>query len=114
DLAALDIRRDQVDDLDPGLEDLDVRREVAEARGIAVNGPALDIRRCRFPLVDRVADDVPQAPEGRLPDRNGDRPPGILDLEPAGQAARGVHRHGANTVVAEVLLYLGDQLAAVR
>src|SRR5947209_4927116 len=45
DLAALDVRGEQVDDLDPGLEDLDLRRQVLEGRRVAVDPPALaDLR----------------------------------------------------------------------
>ena len=54
DLAALDVRRDQVDALEAGLEDLDLRREVAERRRIAVDRPALDVRRRRRLAVDRL------------------------------------------------------------
>src|SRR5262249_9557856 len=41
DLAALDEGRDQVDDLEPGLEDLELRREVTEDRWLTVDRPAL-------------------------------------------------------------------------
>ncbi len=49
DLAAADVRRDQVDDLDARLEDLDRRGELAEGRRVAVDRPALALRRppCR-------------------------------------------------------------------
>ena len=49
DLAALHERGDQVDDLDPGLEDLDLRREVAERGRVAVDRPALDVPRASGP-----------------------------------------------------------------
>src|SRR6185503_6314940 len=41
DLAALHVRSEQVDDLDPGLEDLRRRLQLFEARRVAVNRPAL-------------------------------------------------------------------------
>ena len=44
DLAALDVRRDQVDALEARLEDLDLRRQVAERRRIAMDRPALGVR----------------------------------------------------------------------
>ena len=39
--AALDIRGQQIDDLDARLEDLDLRRHVAEVRRSPVDRPAL-------------------------------------------------------------------------
>ena len=41
DLAALDVRGEQVDDLDAGLEHLGLGLELVEGRGLAVDGPAL-------------------------------------------------------------------------
>ena len=48
-------------------------------------------------------------PESRLTDGNGDRLTGVLDREPAREAVRGVHGHGPDAIVAEVLLHLRDQ-----
>ncbi len=73
DLPASDERRDQVDHLDPGLEDLHLRREVAECGWVAVNRPALHALR-RGPLVvDGIARHVPEATERRVADRDRDR-----------------------------------------
>ena len=49
DLAALHERRDQVDHLDAGLEDLGLGLEIHELRRLAVDGPALGVRRHRAP-----------------------------------------------------------------
>jgi peptide chain release factor 1 len=106
DLAALDVRGDQVDALEPGLEDLDLGRKVLERRGVAVDRPAFGVGRERLAAVDRLTDHVPEAAEGRLPHGYGDRRAGVLHLDSARQAVRGVHRHGAHAVVAEVLLHL--------
>ena len=114
DLAAADERGDQVDDLDPGLEDLDLRRQVAEARRIAVDRPALDAVRRRRLLVDRLADHVPEPPERRLADRDCDRAAEVDDVDAAREAVGRVHGDRADAVVAEVLLHLGDQVVAVR
>src|SRR4029079_19360109 len=54
-LAALDVGRNQVDALQAGLEDLDLRREIAERRRIAVNRPALDVGRRRGLARGRLA-----------------------------------------------------------
>src|SRR5918995_2224515 len=113
DLAALHVRSDQVDDLDPRLEDLDLGREVAEARGIAVDRPALDVGRRLLTLVDRLADHVPEPAERGVSHRHGDRPPGVLGLDAAREAVRRVHRDRPDAVVAKVLLNLRDQLTAV-
>ena len=111
DLAALHVRRDQVDDLDAGLEDLDRRREVAERRRVAVDRPALDVLAGRRLVVDRLADHVPEPAERRVADGDGDRPAGVDDVDAAREAVGGVHRDRADAVVAEVLLHLGDQRA---
>ena len=110
DLAAADERREQVDHLDARLEDLDLRRQLRELRRLAMDRPALDVRRRRL-LVDRLADDVPDAPERLLAHRHGDRPTGIAHLEPAREPVGRVHRDGADAIVTEVLLHLRDQRA---
>ena len=109
DLASLHEGRDEVDDLEAGLEDLDLRREVAERRWFAMDRPALDALRRVALLVDRIADDVPQATERRLADGDGDRPRGVDAHGAAGETVRRVHRHGTDAIVAEVLLHLRDQ-----
>ena len=114
DLAAADERSDQVDDLDPGLEDLDLRRQVAEGGRIAVDRPALDAVGRRRLLVDRLADHVPEPPERHLADRHRDRPSEVDDVGASREAVRRVHGDRADAVVAEVLLYLGDQVVAVQ
>src|SRR5262249_53874437 len=104
-LPTLDEWSDQVDHLEARLEDLDRRRELPERRRLAVNGPALDALGSLL-LVDRVADDVPEPPERRLPHRNGDGQTGVEDIEAPGEPIGRIHGHRADTVVAEVLLDL--------
>ncbi len=111
DLAALDVGRDQIDHLDSRLEDLDGRRQLAEGGRLAVDRPALHVLRLRL-LVDRLADHVPDPAERRLADRNGDRRAGVDDVCAAREAVGRVHRHGANAIVAEVLLHLCDEREA--
>ena len=113
DLAAAHVRRDQVDDLDARLEDLDLRRQLAERRRVAVDRPAL--ARRRLLAVDRVADHVPDAPERLVADRHRDRLARVDDLGAARETVGRVHRDRADAIVAEMLLHLRDQLAvAVR
>ena len=115
DLAALRVGREQVHDLDAGLEHLGRRGQFLDGRSRAVDRPALlDVER--LALVDRVAEQVEDAPERDLADGDGDRAAGVDDLHTAGQAVGGVHRHRAHAVVAEVLLHLADEdlaLAAI-
>ena len=114
DLAALHVRRDQVDDLEAGLEDLDRRREVAERRRVAVDRPALDVLAGRLLVVDRLADHVPDPAQGRVADGDGDRRAGVDDVDSAREAVGRLHRDRADAIVAEVLLHLRDQRPASR
>ena len=108
DLAALLERADQVDDLEAGLEDLDLGRLLVEGRGAPVDRE-VDVGDDRALAVDRVAQDVEDATEGRLADRDGDRGTGVDRVDAAGQAVRRGHGHGPDPVVAEVLLDLADE-----
>ena len=112
DLAALHVRGDQVDHLEARLEDLDLRRELAERRRIAVDRPALDVLAGRLLVVDRLADHVPDPPQRGVADWHGDRPARVDDIDAARKAVGGVHRHRPDAIVAEVLLHLRDQRAA--
>ena len=111
DLAAAHERRDQVDDLDPGLEDLRLRGELAELRRVAVDRPALCVGRPVL-LVDGLAEHVPEPPERHVAHRHADRRAGVDDVDAARQAVGRVHCHCAHAVVAEVLLHLCDQIGA--
>jgi hypothetical protein len=108
DLAALHVRGDQIDHLDAGLEDLDGRRQVAEGRRLAVNRPALRVLGRRL-VVDRIADDVPHAPQRHVSDGHRDGATGVNDVETARKAVRRVHRDRAHAVVAQMLLHLRDE-----
>src|SRR5581483_8001818 len=114
DLPAAGVRGDQVDHLDPGLEDLDLRRQVLERGRVAVDRPARGVRGRRRLVVDGIAEDVPDTAERDVPDRDADRRAGVDDVGPAGDAVRRVHRDRAHAIVAEVLLHLRDQRAAAR
>src|ERR1019366_9672938 len=62
DLAALSVRGEEIDDLDARLEDLDLRRLLDEARRGPVDRRA-HLGADRGTVVDRLADDVEDAPE---------------------------------------------------
>src|SRR4029077_19636169 len=66
DLAAAHVRRDQIHDLEPRLEDRDGRRELVEGRRVPVDRPALALRGLL--AVDGFADHVPDSPERLLAD----------------------------------------------
>ena len=113
-LAALHVRREQVHDLDPGLEDLGLGLEVLEARREAVDRPPLDrlavVADDRALLVHRFAQHVEDAAQRGLPHRDGDRPPRVHHVHPALHAVGRAHRHGAHLGAADVLLHLGDEV----
>ena len=111
DLAALRVRGEQVDDLDAGLEQGRLGIEILELRRLAVNAPAL--AGDGLAVVDRVAEHVEDAAERLRTDRDADRGAGVDDLGATGEAVRGVHGDRADAVIAEMLLDLSDDEAAV-
>ena len=110
DLPALDERRDEIDDLDAGLENLGLGLQLGELRGGPVDGPPLDVGRNRRPAVDRFTQYVQDAPQRSLAHRGSDGSPGVAHLHPTGDAVGGAHGHGADLVLPDVLLDLGRQL----
>ena len=105
--------REQVNDLDAGLEDLLGGVELVERRGLAVDRPALG-RPDVAALVDRLAEHVEDAAERHLADGHRDRPAGVGDRRAAREPVGGVERDRAHAVVAQVLLDLGDAAAGRR
>ena len=67
----------------------------------------------RAGLVDRLADDVHDAPERLVADRHRDRLAGVGHLLAAHQAFGGVHGDGAHRVLAQMLRDLEHQAAAL-
>ena len=111
-LAAAGVGLEQVDHLDPGLEHLGRGRLILERRRLAVNRPAL-LRLDRTQRVDRLAEDVEQAPEGGGPDRHRDRLAAVLRLHAAHDAVGGLHRDRAHQALAEMLRHLGHHVDGV-
>ncbi len=106
DLSALHERRDEVDDLDPGLEDLRLRLQRDEIGTLAMNRPARRARRNRRAIVHRLAENVQDAPQRGSANRNGDRTSGVHDIHAADDAVRARHRDRAHLVAPNVLLHL--------
>src|SRR5690606_19108879 len=80
DLATLDVRGEQVDDLDAGLEHGGLRLELVEGRGLAVDAPALgDLEGLALCEVEAGAGGVEDLAEGDITDGHGDRAAGVLD-----------------------------------
>ncbi len=112
DLAALGVRREQVDDLDAGDENLRFRRLLDIGRR-GLMDRAARLHRHRAGFVDRLADDVHDAPERARADRHGDRPAGVLHLLAAHQTLGNVHRDAAHGVFAQMLRDFQNQARAL-
>ena len=102
DLAALGVRREQVDDLDAGDENLGFRR-LLDIGGGRLMDRAASLHVYRPGFIDRFADHVHDAPERALANRDRDRLAGVGDLLAAHEALRNVHGDAAHRVLAELL-----------
>jgi len=112
DLGALDEGADEVDDLDPRLQDLDRRLLVVDGRRRSVDRPALGAGRSRL-VIDRLSDHVEHPAQRLDADRHHDRRARRGDLVTPPEAVGGVHRDAADRVVPDLLLDLHDHLPAV-
>ncbi len=88
------------------------RRLLDECRRELVDGAAL-VGAHRAGFVDRLADDVDDASERLVADRNSDRLAGVDDVLSANQTLGGVHRDGAHGVFTEVLRHFQDETLAI-
>ena len=107
DLAALGIGREQVDDLDAGLEQLGRGGNVREGRGLAVDGQIFRGVDRAF-AVDRLTDDVEHSAERRLTDGHFHARAGVDGAAAALQSVGGKERDAAHRVIAELLHRLHD------
>ena len=103
DLSAAGVRCDQVNDLDARLENLRRCLLVVELRRGAVDRPALLVADRGGVVVNRLAEDVEDASEGRLADGNHDRGARIVRLHAAHQTVGGAHGDASRDAVAEML-----------
>ena len=113
-LAALGVRLEQVDDLDAGLEHLDLGGLLVEARAPAGGSGSVFVVLIRAHLVHRLADDVDDAAERLLAHRDRDRRAGVDHRHAAHEAVGGGHGHRAHLALAEVLGDLEHELRGVR
>ena len=111
DLAALGVRRQQVDDLDAGDENFSFGGLVGIGRRFLMDR-AQAFRNHRTGFVDRLADHVDDAAERAGADRHHDRVAGVGDFLTADQTLGGVHRDGAHRGFAEMLRHFEHQTVA--
>src|SRR6266850_5390334 len=112
-LAALRVRLQEVDDLDPRLEHLDLRRLVLEWGRRAMDRVRL-LRVDRRALVHRLADHVQDPAERLRSDRDRDRRPGIAHGHPAPEAVGRGHGDRPHLALAQVLRHLEGELLRIR
>ena len=103
DLAAAQIRLQQIDDLDAGLEHLEVGVLLLKGGSMTMNW----VRRRKLNralLVDRIADDVHDTAQCPAANGNRNRSAGVYRLHAADKAVGRLHGNRANAAFAQVLL----------
>ena len=109
DLAALQERLDQVDDLHAGLEHLGGRGLLVECRGQPVNGHSVFVLD-RTQFVDRFADHVHDAAQRAAAHGHGNRSALVDGLHAAHHAVGGLHGDAAHAAFAQVLLHFENDV----
>ncbi len=108
-LTTLQIRCDEIDDLDAGLEDLAGRNEVLQLDRRPMDRPAfLGVHRPL--LVYGLTHHVDDPAQHRVTDGRRDGATGIDDLHAADDAVGDIHRYGADLAPPQVLLDLADDV----
>ena len=107
DLAALDVRGQQVDDLDARLQDLGLAFELVEGRRLAVDAPLLAVA-AETRLIQAIAQGVEDVALDDVADGNRNRLARVGDVRAADEAVGRGHGDGAHQVVAQVLRRLED------
>src|SRR5206468_2965868 len=101
-LAAADEGREQVDDLDAGLEKLSFCRKIGHRRSVAVNRPIV-VGMHGPAAIDRLADQIEHAAERSLADGHLHGRTGINALLPADHAVGAAQRDAPHAATAEML-----------
>ena len=112
DLTTLGEGTDKIDDLDTGLKDLGLGVLIDERRCVTVNRELL-FGLDRSTLIGGLTEDVEDAAEDTLADRNRNGGTETADGHPALESLRGGHGDGANPVLTEVLLDLKGHLGSL-
>src|SRR5829696_3676992 len=117
DLPALDEGRDQINDLDAGLEDLGLGLEIGKLRRRPVDRPAFGVSRNSNAIIDRLTQHVEDATQRNVAHRRGDGRPGVPDLHPPDHTVGAAHGNCPHLILPDVLLHFGgdlDRHGAVR
>ena len=115
DLAAREVRLEQVDDLDAGLEHLELGRLIARA-----SAPAGESASARSHSTGRSGKStgspstLSTRPSVAAPDRHRNRRARVGAVHAALQAVGRLHRDRADAALAEVLLHLADDVHLLR
>ena len=112
DLAALDIRLQQVDYLDARREHLLRGGQFVELRRLAVNRSLVCAVK-RPHAVDPLARNIKQATLDLVADGHRDRTPAGRHLHVTLQSVGRIHRDGPHGILADVLLHLDNEFRAV-
>ena len=112
DLAALGVRRQQVDDLDAGNQDLRFRR-LLDIGGSRLVNAAMAFSHDRAGFVHRFADHVHDTPKRTGADGDRNRSTGVRHLKATNQTFGGVHGDCANGVFAQMLRHFQNQAVAL-
>ena len=113
DLAALEVRLQQVDDLDAGEKDLLRGRKILELRRFAVDRERI-LPGEGAHAVDGLAHDVHDAAADLRAHRHRNRGTRGQGFHPAAQSVGGIHGDAPDRVLADVLLHLDDEGTSVR
>ena len=109
DLAAADVRLEQVDHLDAGLEHLAAWLELAERGRLSVDVPVVvDLRQLVGGDVERLPEHVEHVAEDAVPDRHLQAVTEVAHLRAPAETVGGLHADGPHPVVADLLGDLGD------
>ena len=103
DFAALGIRLQQVNDLDAGFQNAHDRALLGKGRRLAVDAPFFGGCRKRLAAVNRVAQDVEHAPQGRVTDGNADAASSCLHRHAARKPFAGRQHDAADSMFIHVL-----------
>lgn len=112
-LSTTSVGREEVDDLDTGLQDLCGGRLLDERGRVGVNGAKLDTVDGTT-LVNGLADDVHDTAESRGADGDTDRGTGVDDLLATDETLGTVHGNSADRVLTKVGSDLEDETTAMK
>ena len=110
DLAATQVWFEQIDDLDPGLEHLQLGRLLLQPGRLAVDGPTFRPFHRPIREIHGLAQDVEHPAQRVWPDRHGDLPAEVDGQHAALHAVGWLHANGPHPVFAQVLLDLSLSL----